>query len=227
MSARFERPPMHHERPQRVRKGAHGVRRTFRSEAGADLDRALSGVARRGRGIDDRSGHRGHPPARRDDGARCGRDVPRGLSDLRVEIVPRKAVLARADEWIYAANHGRRGDLCSRQHEGADRESQPADPAARVRGYCRRQGYEVVERFHEEGESAKTTDRSQLQKLLTFCRLNKGRVHFVVVFNLTRFARNPPSPCGLRRARQVRPFRAPLSVAVVRHLAAVRDGTGR
>ena len=33
------------------------------------------------------------------------------------------------------------------------------------------------------------TDRSQLQRLLTDCRLNKGRVHFVVVFNLTRFAR--------------------------------------
>ena len=42
--------------------------------------------------------------------------------------------------------------------------------------YCRRQGYEVLERFHEEGESAKTTDRSQLQNLLTYCRLNKGRV---------------------------------------------------
>jgi Resolvase, N terminal domain len=42
---------------------------------------------------------------------------------------------------------------------------------------CRRQGYEVLERFHEEGESAKSTDRSQLQNLLTFCRMNKGRVH--------------------------------------------------
>ena len=41
--------------------------------------------------------------------------------------------------------------------------------------YCRRQGYEVLERFHEEGESAKITDRSQLQNLLTYCRLNKGR----------------------------------------------------
>ena len=56
--------------------------------------------------------------------------------------------------------------------------------------YCRHQGYEVLERFHEEGESAKSADRSQLQNLLTFCRLNKGRVHFVVVFNLTRFARD-------------------------------------
>jgi hypothetical protein len=52
-------------------------------------------------------------------------------------------------------------------------------------------------------------------------------VHFVVVFNLTCFARDPPSPCGLRRARQVRPFRAPLPAAVARHLAGVRDGTDR
>ena len=91
--------------------------------------------------------------------------------------------------------------------------------------YCRRQGYEVVERFHEEGESAKSTDRSQLQKLLTYCRLNKGRVHFVVVFNLTRFARDPPSPYRLRRAKQVRPFRASFPAAGARHFTAFRDGT--
>ena len=64
--------------------------------------------------------------------------------------------------------------------------------------YCRRQGYEVLERFHEEGESAKSTDRSQLQNLLTYCRLNKGRVHFVVVFNLTRFARDNYDHFALR-----------------------------
>ena len=64
--------------------------------------------------------------------------------------------------------------------------------------YCRRQGYEVLERFHEEGESAKSIDRSQLQELLTFCRVNKGRVHFVVVFNLTRFARDKYDHFALR-----------------------------
>lgn len=47
--------------------------------------------------------------------------------------------------------------------------------------YCRRQGYEVIERFQEEGESAKTTERSQLQNLLKYCHTNKGKVHFVVV----------------------------------------------
>jgi DNA invertase Pin-like site-specific DNA recombinase len=64
--------------------------------------------------------------------------------------------------------------------------------------YCRRQGYEILERFHEEGESAKPTDRSQLQNLLTYCRLNKGRVHFVVVFSLTRFARDKYDHFALR-----------------------------
>ena len=29
-------------------------------------------------------------------------------------------------------------------------------------------GHLILERFHEEGESAKSTDRSQLQNLLTF-----------------------------------------------------------
>src|SRR5580765_1702416 len=52
--------------------------------------------------------------------------------------------------------------------------------------YCRREGFEILERFKEEGESAKTADRTELQRLLTFCRTNKSKVHFVVVFNLTR-----------------------------------------
>jgi DNA invertase Pin-like site-specific DNA recombinase len=30
---------------------------------------------------------------------------------------------------------------------------------------CRREGFEILERFKEEGESAKTTDRTELQKL--------------------------------------------------------------
>ena len=64
--------------------------------------------------------------------------------------------------------------------------------------YCRRNGYEIRERFHEGGESAKTTDRSQLQALLKYCRTHKGRVHFVVVFNLTRFAREKYDHFALR-----------------------------
>jgi len=64
--------------------------------------------------------------------------------------------------------------------------------------YCRRQGYEILERFHEEGESAKTTDRTKLQALLKYCRTHKGRVHFVIVYNLTRFAREKYDHFALR-----------------------------
>lgn len=64
--------------------------------------------------------------------------------------------------------------------------------------YCQREGYEVLERFREEGESAKTTDRTELQKLLKYCRAHKGKVHFVVVYNLTRFAREKYDHFALR-----------------------------
>ena len=64
--------------------------------------------------------------------------------------------------------------------------------------YCRREGFEILERFKEEGESAKTADRTELQRLLTYCRIHKGRVHFLVVFNLTRFARDKFDHFALR-----------------------------
>lgn len=64
--------------------------------------------------------------------------------------------------------------------------------------YCDRQGYEVLERFTEEGESAKTTGRTELQKLLKFCRTRKGHVHFLVVYNLTRSAREKYDHFALR-----------------------------
>jgi site-specific DNA recombinase len=64
--------------------------------------------------------------------------------------------------------------------------------------YCRREGLEVLDRFKEEGESAKTTDRTELQNLLKYCRTHKGKVHFVIVYNLTRFAREKYDHFALR-----------------------------
>ncbi len=64
--------------------------------------------------------------------------------------------------------------------------------------YCRREGWDVLERFKEEGESAKTTDRTELQRLLRYCRTHKGKVHFIVVYNLTRFAREKYDHFALR-----------------------------
>jgi site-specific DNA recombinase len=56
--------------------------------------------------------------------------------------------------------------------------------------YCQRAGYEVARVFVEEGETAKTADRTEFQKLLAFCAESKGRVHALVVYNLSRFARD-------------------------------------
>lgn len=64
--------------------------------------------------------------------------------------------------------------------------------------YCRREGFDVLARFREEGESAKTSDRTELKKLLEYCRQNKGRVNFLVVYNLTRFARDKYDHFALR-----------------------------
>lgn len=55
--------------------------------------------------------------------------------------------------------------------------------------YCARHGMTVIARFVEQGESAKSTNRTELQRMLTLCRKRKGEIAFVVVYNLTRFAR--------------------------------------
>ena len=55
--------------------------------------------------------------------------------------------------------------------------------------YCDREGFEVARVFMEQGESAKTADRTELKRLLVYCRENKKRVDFVVVHSLSRFSR--------------------------------------
>jgi len=47
--------------------------------------------------------------------------------------------------------------------------SLPTQPNA-CEEYCERQGFHVLAQFREESESAKTADRTELQKLLQFCR---------------------------------------------------------
>lgn len=56
--------------------------------------------------------------------------------------------------------------------------------------WCGRNGYEVVEVFREEGESAKTANRTQLKRLLAFVRGRQHQVDAVVVKDFSRFARS-------------------------------------
>lgn len=58
------------------------------------------------------------------------------------------------------------------------------------REYADREGIDVMTCFVEEGESAKTANRTEFQKALSFCSDNKNRVNFFIVHKVDRFARN-------------------------------------
>ena len=56
--------------------------------------------------------------------------------------------------------------------------------------YCERNGITVDEVFMEEGESAKTIDRTELKRLLEYCRINKRKIDYVVVYAIDRLTRS-------------------------------------
>ncbi len=56
--------------------------------------------------------------------------------------------------------------------------------------YAERNSLEVLKVYVEEGESAKSADRTQFQKALAFCADKKQSVDQFIVYKLDRFARN-------------------------------------
>ena len=58
------------------------------------------------------------------------------------------------------------------------------------REYALKNNYEVARTFIEEGESAKTTNRTQLNKLLAFCTDKKNTVAHVIIHKIDRLSRN-------------------------------------
>jgi site-specific DNA recombinase len=58
------------------------------------------------------------------------------------------------------------------------------------REYCARNGWTVETVYREEGESAKTADRTALRKLLAALRARPGVIEYVVVYDTSRFARD-------------------------------------
>jgi site-specific DNA recombinase len=73
-----------------------------------------------------------------------------------------------------------------RQVLGTGLETQERDCCA----YAEREGWAVWQVFREEGESAKTAMRTQLQKMLSMCRSADHRPSYVLIHALDRFARN-------------------------------------
>ncbi len=58
------------------------------------------------------------------------------------------------------------------------------------REYCARNGWTVEAVYREEGESAKTADRTALRQMMSALRAHPGRVDYIVVYDTSRFARD-------------------------------------
>jgi site-specific DNA recombinase len=58
------------------------------------------------------------------------------------------------------------------------------------REYATREGFEVTEVFIEKGESAKTADRAELKRMMSFCTARKGVVQAVIAYKVDRISRN-------------------------------------
>ena len=58
------------------------------------------------------------------------------------------------------------------------------------REYCAKNEWQMLKVFREEGESAKSVDRTQLNLMKEYCLKNIGKVGYIVVWKLDRFARN-------------------------------------
>lgn len=66
------------------------------------------------------------------------------------------------------------------------------------REYAKKYDYDVAEVFVEEGESAKTAERTELQKLLRFCADKKQNIKAVIIYKIDRLSRNTDDYSQLR-----------------------------
>lgn len=58
------------------------------------------------------------------------------------------------------------------------------------REHCQKNGYEISQVFIEPGESAKTDDRPEFQKMLFYCRKKENEINAVVFYHSSRFSRD-------------------------------------
>jgi site-specific DNA recombinase len=77
----------------------------------------------------------------------------------------------------------------------ADKANNLPEQTRQCRDYCRSEGLEIVDEFVDPGESARSADRPEFQRMLSFCRSNN--IGYIVVQRLDRFARNVADLAGL------------------------------
>ena len=60
----------------------------------------------------------------------------------------------------------------------------------RCREWCKRNNLTVLHSFVDPGESARSTDRQEFQKMLAYCKQHRREIGFIVVQDMSRYARN-------------------------------------
>ena len=64
--------------------------------------------------------------------------------------------------------------------------------------YAERNNYKVLKVFKEEGESAKTSNRTELQKMLIFIKENRDKIDTLIIHKLDRLSRDVYDALNLR-----------------------------
>lgn len=70
---------------------------------------------------------------------------------------------------------------------------------SQCRAYCAERGIDVAAVYKEEGESAKTADRTELLRALSYCSEHKGQIGAFIVAKVDRFARSTEDHFSIRQ----------------------------
>ena len=65
--------------------------------------------------------------------------------------------------------------------------------------FAAKQGYEVVKVFVERGESAKTQNRTEFQKMIKYCAENRKNIDALIIWKLDRLTRNMDDQVEIHR----------------------------
>ena len=64
--------------------------------------------------------------------------------------------------------------------------------------YAEKNDYQIIDIYREAGESAKTADRTELQKLLKFCSDKRNGISTIIIYKIDRLSRNTDDYSQLR-----------------------------
>jgi site-specific DNA recombinase len=58
------------------------------------------------------------------------------------------------------------------------------------REHCQREDWQVIEKFVDRHSARNAVDRPEFQRMLAYCRQHPGKIRYLIVFDLSRFARD-------------------------------------